>query len=301
MTPMIDPTIALWVMNYGLRVDRLEDWLSALESKAAEAKGRGADLVAAPEYACLPWLRWAPTDLKPTEELAWMAGEAARAEPVIADIARRHGIAVLAGTAPALVDGRPVNRARFFHADGRLEVQDKLSLTPDERDPAAWNYRPGEAIQVIRLNGLTLAILICLDIELPDLSMPLAEAGVDLVLVPSQTGRISGHGRVFGCAKARAVEIFASVVVFGSAGRAEVLGRVETAYSGAAVYVPCEEALGDTGIAAFLPPSGDAADDLGPLFIAQPPISTIRRLRAGQPEAWPGPWRGHHVRVCVPA
>ena len=97
------------------------------------------------------------------------------------------------------------------------------------------------------------------------------------------TAKPSGHARVFGCAKARAVELSSTV---------------------AAVFLPCEEALGHRGIAGEIP-AIDTVEGAGPLLIARGlPTGQIRALRAAGAEVWPGAWSAGHVTVgesCGPA
>lgn len=94
-------------------------------------------------------------------------------------------------------------------------TQDKLCLTPFEKDPEDWNLSPGSELRIFKLNGYRIVVLICLDIEMPALSAKLASFDIDLILVPSMTLKPAGYHRVFGCAKARAVELLAAVAAVG--------------------------------------------------------------------------------------
>src|SRR5690606_13537163 len=145
--------------------------------------------------------------------------------------------------------------------DGRVIAQDKLCLTPGEQDPESWNLLPGNAVRVVEWEGLTLVTLICLDIELPALSAKLAPLNLDLVLVPSMTGKLSGYSRVFSGAKARAVELLCAVGVCGAIGRAPGTTQNPTNVSGCALYLPCEPGLGMNGVLAATMPIGEEAGD----------------------------------------
>ena len=68
-------------------------------------------------------------------------------------------------------------------------------------------------MQVFEFLGLRVAVLICLDIEVPVLSAMLRGQGVDLILVPSATETLMGCERVTRCASARAVELGCAVAV----------------------------------------------------------------------------------------
>lgn len=290
----INPTIALWATNMARPVGSIEDWLNLVEGKLAEARDRHAAMLVMPEFSSAQWLHYKPAGLKASEEVAWMAAEGARALPALADLARRYGTALLAGTLP-VADGKGgfFNRAALFFEDGRAVWQDKLCLTPSEKNPEAWNLVPGTVFRVISWRGLKLGILICLDSELPALSAAIADRQIDILLVPSMTAKPSGYHRVFGCAKARAVELQAIIAAVGSVG--PVNG--DTNFSGAAVFVPCEEALGFDGRFAEIAPA-DSHDGDGPMLVAADlPVDTVRKLRAGGAEVWPGAWRADRLTI----
>lgn len=306
MPPLAPPpdslTLALWAANVALPTADLAAWLAAVDAQLAEAAAAGADLLMLPEYACMQWLLFAPDGLRPDREIAWMAGVAEAALPPLEALARRHRIALLAGTMPAPggghVNGDYLNRAHLLLPDGRRVHQDKLCLTPTERQPEAWTLAPGDRLQVVHWRGLRLAVVVCLDIEQPALAARMQHLDLDLILVPSMTGRLSGYHRVAACARARAIELFTTVATVGTVGTLTRFDPPETNVAGAAVYLPCETALGSTGLAAQLDPIAET-EGPGPLLIARDiPIGLIRRLRAqGAAEAWPGPWEAAGVTV----
>ncbi|MGH6946277.1 MAG: nitrilase-related carbon-nitrogen hydrolase [Kiloniellales bacterium] len=296
-------TAALWATNLARPLADLADWAAGVERQLAAAKAEGASLLVLPEYMCEQWLSFAPPELKPSEEISWLAEQAPAALAAIAPLPACHDVALLAGTmavqAERPLPGQPpqLNRAHLLLPDGRVISQDKLCLTPGERNPQAWNLGVGDEIAITEWNGLRVATLICLDIELPALSCLLAERDIDLLLVPSMTEKLSGHARVFSCAKARAVELLTTVLAVGCIGKAAASKPRLSNTSGAAAFVPCEAELGFVGVHAELPPS-DRAKGPGPLLIARDlPLGAIRRLRRGGAEVWPGAWRSAHVKL----
>lgn len=300
-------TVALWATNLAAPLASLEAWTAGIEAQMLAAKAEGADLLVMPEYAAEQWLSFAPRAIAPGEEIPWMAEQAPAAVEAAAPLAAKHGIALLAGSMPVVAPDVPTgappyrNRAYLFLPDGQRIAQDKLSLTPAERDSEAWNLSPGNRLEIVTWRGLRLAILICLDVEMPALSSLLAPHDIDLLLVPSMTAKLAGYARVFGCAKARAVELQAAVCAVGCIGTAATGKPRDGNVSGAAVYVPCEEVLGHTGLFADLAPQ-ESVDGLGPMLIARDlPFDVIRELRAGEAEVWPGAWRADHVAIVDPA
>ncbi len=297
-------TAALWATNLARPLNGIGAWVAQVEEQMREAKAAGAQLLVMPEYICEQWLSFAPEGLKGDEEIPWMAEQAEAALEGLKGLAARHDMALLAGTmavkAENPVEGEPPyrNRAHLFLPDGRVVKQDKLCLVPAEKDPAGWNLSTGSQIEIVEWQGLKLATLICLDIEMPALSQRLAKESLDLLLVPSMTSKLAGYSRVFGCAKARAVELQTAVLTVGTIGAASQNKPRETNISGASVFVPCEESLGHRGIAGEEIPPRDSAEGAGPMLIAKDlPIGLIRELRAGAAEVWPGAWTADHVNI----
>jgi predicted amidohydrolase len=289
-------TVALWAANLAPPLNGVAAWAAGVEQKMAEARADGARLLVTPEYHCQQWLSFAPEGIRPHEEIAWLASQGPAALEAVRPLARKYGLGLLAGTLPAPDgNGGYLNRAHLFLPDGREIRQDKLCLTPAERDPAAWCLQIGRDVAVVEWEGLRFATLICLDIELPALAARLSPLDLDLILVPSMTSKLSGFHRVFGCARARAIELMTTVCAVGAIGVPERLTRRDSNTSAAAAFVPCEEALGFTGVPAALSPTARTTG-AGPMLIASDlPVGLVRELRRGKAEVWPGAWTADHV------
>ncbi len=281
-------TIALWAANMAAVLEGPAAFVALVERQLARARAAGAQLVVMPEHLAEGWLQWAPAGLPEHAEIPWLAEQVPEILPAMLAAAEHEGLALLAGTLPVRVGpGRFRNRAHLRLPDGSTWIQDKLTLTPDERDPAAWMFEPGERLGVVAWNGLEIVTLVCLDVEQPGLAARLAADPPDLILVPTDTAALSGCSRVLACARARAVELFAAVAVAGGIGTVPVPPERPNV-SAAALFVPCEMALGGTGVWAELEPAA-ATDGDGPLLIARDvPLGRLRRLRERGAEVWPG-------------
>jgi len=301
MTDISPFSIALWATNLAKPLNGLEAWAAHVEAKMAEAAQAGAKLLVMPEYACEAWLSFKPEGLAPEREIAWMAGEAPAAVELLRPLAAKHGIGLLAGSMPWALEGDGEggysNRAWLLLPDGRVIPQDKLSLTPGEQDPESWDLVPGKEVHLVEWQGLRIVTLICLDIEMPALSQKLAPLRPDLILVPSMTGKLSGYSRVFGCAKARAVELMCAVAACGTIGRAPGTTQNPTNVSACALYLPCEPSLGMNGVLEDIPALAEHEGDGPVLFAHNIPFAEIRRLRESGAEVWPGTWRADHISI----
>lgn len=183
-----------------------------------ESWDTGADLTVLPEFT---WMGLEP--LVKTEssaisvyqiisELFWQT-----LLPQIQSELPANDKAVVMGTVPFFdaCTNSVYNRAPILTA-GRIHYQDKLHLTPWENA-----FRPGQALHLWSFQGFKVAVIICLDIEIPEISSQLRGSGVDLILCPSATETILGVERVDRCASARAVELGCHVAVTHLTGKAQ--------------------------------------------------------------------------------
>jgi predicted amidohydrolase len=166
--------------------------------RVTAAWDEGADLVLLPELLWMGLARFVD-GADSTREVA----ELFRTElwPSLSESLRRPGKAAVLGTVPWVEEDVLRNRALIV-SDGHGLHQDKLNLTPWENE-----LRGGDTLRVWDFGGVRCAVVICLDIEVPEIAVALRGRGVDLLLVPSATENILGVERVGRCADARAVEL----------------------------------------------------------------------------------------------
>jgi predicted amidohydrolase len=298
-------TVGLWATNLEPPATSLMGWAAAVETRMAETQAAGAQLLVLPEFACAQWLSFAPVGLPLDQQVPWLASLAEPALDALGPLPARYGLVLLAGTMPVAVPEPSsgttdyVNRAWLLTPEGGRYSQDKLCLTPSERNPHGWLLTPGSTVEVITWRGLRIAVVVCLDVELTSLWARLATLDLDLVLVPAKTDLLSGYYRVFGCAKARAIELQTVVCAVGAVGTPLGLPAVDTVVGGAAAFQPCEATLGYTGVAAALEPHAAAAGLSPMLFAYHLPVGECRRLRHGGAEAevWPGSWNSAHITI----
>lgn len=293
-------SVALWAVNLTPRLSGIGAWIAGIDAKMAEAKRQGADILAMPELAAIQWLGFAPSGTAYRDEIRWLATQAPAALEGLKPLAKQHGIALLAGSMPVVAAGRYFNRAHLFLPDGRIFSQDKLALTPHEADAKNWNLSSGGTLTVIEWRGLRLAMPVCFDIEQPELGAVLAGSDLDVIFVPAMTETTAGYHRVFGCAKARAVECQAAVCAVGAVGDTPYRAEPEANASGASVFLPCEENLSADGVFAAIAPRG-ADTGAGPLLVARDiPLDAIRATRGGAAEVWRGVWSAKGLDIDDP-
>jgi predicted amidohydrolase len=119
-------------------------------------------------------------------------------------MAKENNIVIAGGSHNRVADdGSLRNTAYIVHPDGRVESQDKIHLTPQEHSLGA---KGGDELLVTKIGPFTVGLLICADIQFPELSRYLVHKGVDLILCPSLTWNRRGIHRVRTGCQARAIE-----------------------------------------------------------------------------------------------
>ncbi|WP_306115523.1 MULTISPECIES: carbon-nitrogen hydrolase family protein [unclassified Roseovarius] len=183
------------------------DYANKISNWVIEAAQNGAELLVFPEYASMELAMLAGPEIAADlpASLRAVSEQLPDADDLHADLSARHGVHILAGSAPVFdtaIGPYPVNRARLFSPTGGRGVQDKQIMTRFERGP--MQIVPGGPLRLFDTGVGKIGILTCYDSEFPLLGRALSEA--DLILAPSCTEQLSGYWRVRIGAMARALE-----------------------------------------------------------------------------------------------
>jgi predicted amidohydrolase len=226
-------------------------WRAKLERWVADAAGAGAQLLLFPEYTAMETASLfpepVPRDL--TLQLAAVAELVDEADALHRALARQHGVWIVAGSSPVRHGDGFRNRARLLGPSGAAGVQDKVMMTRFEREQ--WHVGGGDRLAVFDTPLGRLAIAICYDVEFPLLARRAAQAGAELLLVPSCTDTARGYYRVRTGAQARALEHQIAVVHAPTVGLAPWSPAVDVNVGAAAVYVPPDLDFPDDGVLAI--------------------------------------------------
>lgn len=223
--------------------DKISRWV-------AVAAADGADLLVFPEYGAMELAGAFGVDV--AGDLAASLEAVSRALQTIddthADLARQHGVHILAASGPsAREDGRFVNAARLVTPEGRIGVQEKCVMTPFER---GWGISAGAGPRVFDTSLGPIGVAICYDSEFPLLVRSLTKAGARLILVPTCTEHVSGFNRVRSSALARALENTCASVMSPTIGEANWSPAVDINNGAAGVFVPADAGLSPSGVLA---------------------------------------------------
>ncbi|HRO16372.1 MAG TPA: nitrilase-related carbon-nitrogen hydrolase, partial [Paracoccus sp. (in: a-proteobacteria)] len=131
---------------------------------------------------------------------------------------------------------------------GRIGHQDKQVMTRFERED--WDVVAAPGLRLFDTPVGRLGVTICYDSEFPLLARRLAEAGAEILLVPSCTDTVAGFNRVRIGAMGRALESQCVVVQAPTVGPCEWNPAIDENRGRAAIYAPPDGLWPETGIVA---------------------------------------------------
>ncbi|MCZ7595395.1 MAG: carbon-nitrogen hydrolase family protein [Hyphomicrobium sp.] len=228
----------------------LEAWRDKIARWVADGAQTGAEVLVFPEYAAIE--QAAALGEKVYGDLDATLQAVAELEVdrvgLHQELAAKHRVHILVGSGPARKgEGRYVNAAQLVTPKGSVGVQEKLIMTPFETD---WGISAGTQVRVFDTVLGLIGVTICYDSEFPLLARAMAEAGAEMLLVPSCTERLSGYHRVRTGSRARALENQIAAIVSPTVGDALWSPAVDRNTGAAGIYVPAEQTVSDTGVLA---------------------------------------------------
>ena len=235
-------------VQYLLR--RVDDWdgfenhVRFILKAAAEYK---PNFVVLPEIFTTQLLSFMDTDTDIKAAVRSLHDFTPRYQELMAELAKKYNYYLIAGSHPNLRDGLLYNTAFMFSPKGDVFTQDKIHLTRWERDK--WDTSPGNKLHLFHTDYGAISILICYDIEFPELARQVCEAGADILFVPSSTDDRQGFWRVRYCAHARAIENQVYVAMTSTVGNLPVEG-LSMHYGQASILTPSDFGFSRDGIAA---------------------------------------------------
>ena len=120
------------------------------------------------------------------------------------ELSIRYNVNIITGSLPSIENDSLKNIGYLCHRNGSVDKYEKIHITPDEEKH--WGIRGGDRLKVFDTDAGRIGILICYDVEFPELPRLLAEEGMQILFVPFLTDTQNAYMRVRLCAQARAIE-----------------------------------------------------------------------------------------------
>ena len=210
--------------------------LVRVEAFVKNSAAHHCDAILFPELFSLTLIKNILNPIKALQELA------THSESIVdacSALAKKYRINIITGSLPLSEGGQLYNVSTFCHRDGRPHNrQYKLHATPYEK--RTWHMQGGQQLETFDSDIGRVGILICYDVEFPELARLQAEQGMHILFVPFWTDTQNAYRRVRYCAQARAIENECYVVLAGSAGLVADNDVIDSQYAVSAIFSPSD-------------------------------------------------------------
>lgn len=267
---VIKKLVRLGLIQWQMRPYKdLEELLQQAEFFIDAVSGYRSDFALFPEFFDAP-LMAEDNNLSEPEAIRKLAQHTAAVIQRFSELAISYNINIISGSLPEIKNDLLYNVGYLCKRDGTIERYEKLHTTPDEIK--VWGMEKGETLKVFDTDCGKIGILICYDVEFPELSRLLADEGMDILFVPFLTDTQNGYSRIRNCAQARAIENECYVAIAGSVGNLPKVHNMDIQYAQSMVFTPCDFAFPANGIKAEATPNTEM------ILIADLDIGLLREL-----------------------
>ncbi|MDQ1138721.1 putative amidohydrolase/GNAT superfamily N-acetyltransferase [Pedobacter agri] len=246
-------TIRLGLVQWQMRLfPDMESFYEQVEFFVDAVSGYKSDFVMFPELFNTPLLQ--PYNHLP--EIEAMRKLAEKTEEIVAkmhEYALSYNINIITGSMPLLDGGKLYNASYLCHRTGKIDEFRKIHITPNEQK--YYGMVGGDKVQVFDTDCGKVGILICYDVEFPELSRIYSDQGMQILFVPFLTDTQNGYTRVRHCAQARAIENECYVAIAGCVGNLPKVNNMDIQFAQSAVFTPSDFAFPTNAIKAEATPN----------------------------------------------
>jgi predicted amidohydrolase/ribosomal protein S18 acetylase RimI-like enzyme len=259
------------VVQWQMRtVESLDDLLKQIEFFVDTIADYKADFIIFPEFFNAPLMATFKSD-SAADAVRQLAEYTEEIKEAMIRFALSYNINIIAGSMPLYQKGKLYNVSYLCRRDGTWDSQHKLHVTPDET--TYWGLQGGNKLNVFETDSGKIGILICYDVEFPELSRILAEQEINILFVPFWTDTKTAYLRVMKCAQARAIENECYVCISGSVGNLPGVENMDIQYAQSAVFSPSDFSFPHDAIVAEATPNAET------MLVADLDYYLLKKLR----------------------
>ena len=239
-------TVRVGLVQWQMRSYKtLDDLFEQVEFFVDAVSDYKSDFVLFPEYFNAP-LMSKYNDKGESQAIRGLAKYTDEIRDRFINLAISYNINIITGSMPYVKeDGLLYNVGFLCRRDGTYEMYEKMHVTPDEIK--SWGLSGGKLLQTFDTDCAKIGVLICYDVEFPELSRLMADQGMQILFVPFLTDTQNAYSRVRVCAQARAIENECFVVIAGSVGNLPRVHNMDIQYAQSGVFTPCDFAFPTDG------------------------------------------------------
>ena len=245
--------VRLGLVQWQMRTHRdLDSLIDQIEFFVDAVSDYNSDFILFPELFNAP-LMASYNDLGAAQAIRGLAQYTPDILAKFKEFALSYNINIITGSMPLLEGKLLYNVSYLCRRDGSYEEYRKIHITPSERD--AWGMVGGSRLKTFDTDCGRIGILICYDVEFPELSRLLADQQMDILFVPFLTDTQNGYIRVRHCAQARAIENECYVAIAGCVGNLPKVNNMDIQYAQSAIFTPSDFPFPTNGVKAETTPN----------------------------------------------
>lgn len=246
-------TIRIGLVQWQMRLfPDIDAFYEQVEFFVDAVSGYKSDFIMFPEFFNTPLLH-PYNHLPEMEAMRKLAEQTAEIVQKIQEYAVSYNVNVISGSMPIIENNKLYNATYLCHRSGKTEEYRKIHITPNEQK--YYGMVGGDKIQVFDTDCGKIGILICYDVEFPELSRIYADQGMQILFVPFLTDTQNGYTRVRRCAQARAIENECYVAIAGCVGNLPKVNNMDIQFAQSAVFTPSDFAFPTNAVKAETTPN----------------------------------------------
>ncbi|MDN4527665.1 bifunctional GNAT family N-acetyltransferase/carbon-nitrogen hydrolase family protein [Fictibacillus fluitans] len=263
--------IRITAIQYMMKtIESFDDFATQVEYYTDVAADQGSDFAVFPELLTTQLLSFVE-EKSPSQSIRRLTEFTEDYIELFTGLSVRYNVNIIGGSHFVEEDGNIYNVAYLFRRDGTIEKQYKIHITPNERK--WWGITPGDKVQVFDTDCGKIAILICYDIEFPELSRIVTDMGANIIFTPFCTEDRQGYVRVRYCSQARAVENEIYTVIAGTVGNLSQVENMDIQYAQSGIFTPSDFAFPRDGVV------GECHPNIETVVVGDVDLEILRRQR----------------------
>ncbi|MGQ1946758.1 GNAT family N-acetyltransferase [Geofilum sp. OHC36d9] len=240
------PIVRLGLVQWQMRLYATpEEMYEQMEYFVDAVSGYKSDFILFPEFFNAP-LMAKYNHLSEPEAIRKLAEYTEEIRERFIQLAISYNINIITGSMPLMKGEKLYNVGYLCRRNGTWDSYEKIHVTPDE--VKFWGLAGSDQVKIMETDCGKIGVLICYDVEFPELPRLLADQGMNILFVPFLTDTQNGYSRVRYCARARAIENECYVAIAGSVGNLPKVHNMDIQYAQSAVFTPCDFAFPTNGI-----------------------------------------------------
>ncbi len=267
---MQDSVIRIGLVQWQMRQFRdIEAFYQQVEFFVDVISNYESDFCVFPELFNTPLLA-AFNHLNERESMEELSKLTAEIVDKIAELAVSYNVNIISGSMPILENGNLYNASYLLHRDGKRDEYRKIHITPNERK--YYGMLGGNEVKAFDTDCGKIGIMICYDVEFPELTRILADQGMKLLFVPYLTDTQNAYTRVRACAAAGAIENECYVAIAGCVGNLPGVSNMDIQFGQAAVFTPSDFAFPSNAV------KGEATPNTEMTLIVDVDLNLLKEL-----------------------